>query len=106
MLTFWNPVCKKMFRGKIINSFHGMYRQSVYKNDKSVYLVKNNDCKCMNYFLISDSMINRKTSIKQTTDIFNDMKNKYPNQLQFLDRPVMTCTKINCCKNKKLYDLE
>lgn len=106
MLTFWNPVCKKMFRGKVINSFHGMYGQSVYKFDKSVYLVKNNDCKCMNYFLVSDSMINRKTSIKDTNDIFNDMKIKYPKQLEFLDTPVKTCNKMDCCKNTKLYDME
>ena len=106
MLTFWNPVCKKMFRGKVINSFHGMYGKSVYKYDKSVYLVKNYDCKCMNYFLVSDSMINRKSSIKETNDIFSDMKVKYPKQLQFLDTPVKTCNKMDCCKNTKLSDLE
>ena len=57
MLTFWNPVCKKMFRGKVINSF-------------------------------------------------NDMKIKYPKQLEFLDTPVNKCYKMDCCKNTKLSDLE
>lgn len=102
MINVWNPICKKMFKVQIINSFHGAYDQSIYRSKNSVYLVKNNECKCMQYFLVTDDLINRKplTDRFNLRDIYFDMKIKYPRQLEKLDVPPIICS--NSCKNSTL----
>ena len=90
MPTIWNPVCKKFMKYQIINSFYGMYNQSVYRNVNAVYLVKNLDCKCMPYFLVTNSMINCKYDY-DIKDIYNDLKIKYPRQLYNIKEPPSIC---------------
>jgi hypothetical protein len=90
MLTIWNPICGKFMKYQIINSFHGMYNQSVYRNCKAVYLVKNINCKCMPYFLVTDKMINCKYNYN-LKDIYNDLKIKYPRQLCDIKEPPSIC---------------
>jgi len=90
MPTIWNPICQKSMKYQIINSFHGMYNRSIYRNVNSVYLVKNLGCKCMPYFLVTESMINSKCNY-DLKDIYNDMKIKYPRQLYKIKEPPSTC---------------
>jgi DNA topoisomerase VI subunit A len=100
MINVWNPVCKKMFKGQIINSFHGAYGQSIYRYKNSVYLVKNNKCKCMKYFLITNDLINKKPSNDtfNLRDIYYDMKIKYPRQLEELEVPPTICSNSSALK--------
>ena len=90
-IRVWNPICKKIVTAKIINSFHGIYNQSIYKSEKSVYLVKTNECKCMKLFLISDNMYNNITNYEQLIDLYNDLKIKYPRQLFKVNQPPSKC---------------
>jgi hypothetical protein len=90
-IRIWNPICKKAVNAQIINSFHGIYNQSIYRFDRSVYLVKTNECKCMKSFLVSDNMINRITKYEELKDIYNDLRIKYPNQLYKIDEPPSKC---------------
>jgi hypothetical protein len=94
-ITIWNPICKKVINAQIINSFHGIYNQSIYRSNRSVYLVKTNECKCMKLFLVSDNMINRITKYEELRDIYNDLKIKYPRQLYTIDEPPSNCCVLN-----------
>jgi hypothetical protein len=94
-IRIWNPICNKIVTAQIINSFHGIYNQSIYRFEKSVYLVKTNECKCMKLFLVSDSMINNVIKCDQLKDIYNDLKIKYPIQLHKVDEPPSKCCILN-----------
>ncbi len=96
-INVWNPICKRMFYLPVVNSFHGMYNQSVYKNDKSVYLVKNIYCSCLKYQLVSESMIYKEINMKQLHDITNDLKIKYPKQTKNIN--INITNKCDCLKN-------
>ena len=91
-IKIWDPICKRIVNAQIINSFHGIYNQSIYRFEKSVYLVKTNECKCMKLFLVSDNMINGIIKYEQLKDIYNDIKIKYPNQLYKIDEPPSECS--------------
>ena len=93
-INVWNPISNKMNFISIINSFHGIYNRSVYRNDNSVYLVKNNNCNCLKYQLVSESMIGKKITIKELNDITNDIKIKFPRQTEFVN--INNCDKNNC----------
>jgi hypothetical protein len=55
-----------------------------------LYLVKNINCKCMPYFLVTDKMINCKYNYN-LKDIYNDLKIKYPRQLCDIKEPPSIC---------------
>jgi len=94
-IRIWNPICKKVVTAQIINSFHGIYNQSIYRSSRSVYLVKTNECKCMKFFLVTDNMINSVTKCDQLKDVYNDLRIKYPNQLYKVEEPPSKCSILN-----------
>ncbi len=84
-INVWNPICKRMFYLPVVNSFHGIYGRSIYRYDKSVYLVKNTHCYCLKYQLVSNSMISKEINMKQLYDITNDIKIKFPTHTNLVE---------------------